>query len=257
MNKSPTRTRRKVIDYWQIMAGMALGSLLFLLWSAPFWSIQSVDIRGTSSYTRKYLEDFLKAKSLVGLHILKLNPLTIKQQVLKNPLVRNVQFERELLPTRLTIKVQERKAAHLVYRQQGQFPLLDKHKAWILDHEGVVLPLPADAAPEQMVQVSMQPAKLKQKLPQTQLDLLRQLEALAQQKILPVEGVFDLSNPQNLILHLKEPAVRIWLGKAEELFIKLKLIEPVLQTAKQQNQAYSGIDYIDLRLWKHPVIKAR
>ncbi|MEZ0373596.1 MAG: cell division protein FtsQ/DivIB [Candidatus Sericytochromatia bacterium] len=272
------RSTRHKIDYWRIMAAMILGSSLFMIWSAPVWRIQSVDIRGTSPYTRKYLETFLKTHALIGEHILRLNPLLLKQQVLKNPLVRDAQFERELLPTRLTVKVQERKPAHLVYRQQDKHPLIDKHKAWILDHEGVVLPLPSAAAPDQLVQVSVSPALVKQRLPQAQLDLLRQLEILAQQKLLPLEaqlkpedtssseqqapppdtgrpaGVYDLSNPQNLMLYLAQPPITVWLGRSEDLLIKLKLIQPTLETAKQET---GQIEYIDLRFWKHPVLKAK
>lgn len=247
------RLRRK-IDYWRIMAAMLLGSCLFMIWSANFWRVQSVDIRGTTPYTHSYLENFLQARSLVGRHILSLNPLALKQQMLKNPLVRDAQFERELLPTRLTVRVQERRPAYLIYRQQGKQPLLNKAKAWILDHEGVVLPLPPAAAPEQLVQVSLDPSQIKQQLPQAQLDLLRELENLASQKLLPMSGVFNLSQPQNLLLHIKDSGLTVWLGKSEDLLIKLKLIQPTLETAKQKVQ---NIDYIDLRFWKHPVIKTK
>lgn len=247
------RARRR-IDYFQIMAAMILGSTLFMIWTAPIWTIREVDIRGTTPYTRKYLEDFLQARSLVGQHLLKLNPLQLKAQILKNPLVRDAQFERELLPTRLTVKVQERKPAHFIYRQQGRVPVISKAGSFILDHEGVVLPLPAAAAPEQLVQVSIRPELIKKKLSASQLDMLRQLEVMAQQKLLPVKGVFDLSSPQNLVLYLADPAVTVWLGRSEDLLIKLKLIQPTLETAKPE---ISSVDYIDLRFWKHPVIKSR
>ncbi len=247
------RARRKV-DYWRIMAAMILGSTLFTIWSAPFWKIQKVEIRGTTGFTEKHLAGFLKTHKFIGEHILKLNPIQLERELLKNPLVLTAHFERELLPTRLTIRVQERKPAHLIYRQQNTGPLLDKSKAWILDHEGVVLPLPASAAPETPIQVSVKPAIIKQRLPQAQLDLMRLLEVLAEQKLLTVDGIYDLSQPQNLIFYLKNPKLTVWLGKSEDLVIKLKLIQPTLETAKQD---ITSIDYIDLRFWKHPVIKSR
>lgn len=248
----PSRVSRVKVDYWRIMAGMILASTLFMLWTAPFWKIQAVDIRGTTPYTRKYLETFLQAHSLIGTHILKLNPMVLRQQILKNPLVQGAQFERELLPTRLTIKVQERRPDHLLYLTTGRPPAVDKTKRVILDHEGVVLPLPPQAAPEQSVQLSVQPQVVKTRLPKEQLDLLRVLKAYAKQKLLPVDGVFDITNPQNLILFLKQPAVTVWLGRSEDLVIKLKLIQPTLDTAKQDT---STLEYIDLRFWKHPVLK--
>lgn len=250
----PARSSRVKIDYWRIMAAMILGSLLFTIWTAPFWRIQSVDIRGTTPYTRKYLENFLQAHSLIGVHILRLNPMQLKQQILKNPLVQGAQFERELLPTRLTIKVQERKPDHLLYLVQGRPPQVDRSKPVVLDHEGVVLPLPPDVAPEQSVQLCVMPSLVKTRLPQPQLELLRELKAYAQQKLLPVEGVFDISRPQNLQLYLKQPKVTVWLGRSEDLQIKLKLIQPTLDTAKQDPER---LDYLDLRFWKHPVLKAR
>lgn len=253
--QTPYRSRaRRKVDYWRIMAAMILGSALFTIWSAPFWQVQKVEIRGTTAFTEKHLAGFLKSHKLVGQHILKLNPILLERELLKNPLVLTAHFERELLPTRLTVRVQERKPAHVVYRQQSTGPLLDKSKAWILDHEGVVLPLPASAAPEGPVQVSVKPPIIKQRLPQAQLDLMRLLEVLSDQKLLTVDGIYDISQPQNLIFYLKQPRLTVWLGKSEDLVIKLKLIQPTLETAKQD---IASIDYIDLRFWKHPVIKSK
>lgn len=235
------------------MAAMVLGSLLFSLWTARFWILTEIQIKGTSPYTRTYLEAYLKDHRLINQHVLTLNPLKLQEELRKNPLIRDAQIERELLPSRITIRVQERKPAFLVYRQGEAY---NRKKAYVIDHEGIVLPLPAETVTEQAsnIHVSVQAQLVKDRLPEKQQDILRGLEALWEQKLLPIRGVYNISDPNNLILYQAKPAMTIWLGKPEDLPIKLKLIPATLESAQIEPGA---VAYIDLRFWKHPVIKTR
>jgi len=235
------------------MAAMVMASGLWMIWTAPFWQIETIEIRGTSPHTLTYLQDFLAQAQIKGKHLLGFNPLELEQQVEQNPLVKNAQFERELLPTRLVIKVQERTPAYLVLHEKRYYTYTPA-ASFVIDYEGVVLPLPPNTVPASELRVSIEPELVKAQFPAPQLDLLRQLETLQDQKKLNVKGVFNLSNPQNIILQLEEPALKIWLGRAEDLPIKLRLIEPTLKTAELEK---AKIDYVDLRFWKHPVVKTR
>lgn len=240
-------------DYLGIMAAMVLASSLWMIWTAPFWWIQTVDIRGSSPHTQTWLTQLLKEQAVQGQHLLRLNPLLLKSQAESNPLVQTAQFERELLPTRLVIKVQERKAAYLILHEKKHYAY-SVNASSMIDHEGVVLPLPANQAPKSPLQFSASPELLKDVLPAPNLDLLRQLETLQAQGKLAIDGVFNISNPQNLILHLNDKGLKVWLGRAEDLPVKLQLIEASLTTAEKEQ---ANIAYLDLRFWKHPVIKTR
>jgi len=235
------------------MAAMILSSVLFMIWTASFWFIQNTEIRGTSGYTREFVASFIKEQAIIGKHLLSINPITLKAEAEKNPLIQDIQIERQLLPTKITFKVQERKAAYLVY-QQPENPKQQPEKYFVIDLEGIILPLPADAVTHSNIQTSIDPAIVSTVFPQEQLELLRHLERLFQQKLINIQGIYNLSDPQNLILHQKKPDLTVWLGRPEDLPIKMQLIEPTLSSAQKKTE---DIEYIDLRFWKHPVVKTR
>lgn len=252
--RPPTQRRKqRKIAYGQIMAAMVLSSLLFTIWTAPFWRIQDTDIRGSSDYTRKYIEAFLNEQHILGRHLLAVDPIQLKLAAEQNPLIQAIQIERQLLPTKLTFKIQERKAAYLVYQQPKNFGP-QQSKYFVIDLEGIVLPLPADVVTQKNVQTSIDPSLVHKHLSQDHLELLRHLERLYQQNLISVQGIYNLSDSQNLTLHQKDPPLTVWLGRPEDLPIKLELIEPTLNSSQKNVE---NIEYIDLRFWKHPVVKTR
>lgn len=241
------------VDYWRIMAAMILGTCLWMIWTASFWYIQSIEVRGASIYTDQYVQDFLKSQNLIHKHILQINPLELKAELVKSPLVKDAKFEREILPTRLTVKVQERQAAFLVYQQIPKSPTA-KTAFQIIDHEGVILPLPQDVIDDKGVRVRLDPKQMTGAISQEHMENLRQLDLLHRQKHLETEGVFDISDLQNLKLYLPDRQLIIWLGDMADIPHKVKLIEPVLKAAEAPE---SQIQYVDLRYWHHPVVKQK
>jgi len=246
------RSRARV-DYLRIMAAMILGSCLWMIWTASFWYIQSVEVKGASVYTDKYVQEFLESQHLIQKHILQINPLELKTELIKSPLVKDATFEREVLPTRLTVKVQERQAAFLIFQQIPPSKTA-KTAFFIVDHEGVVLPLPQDVVDDKGANVRLDPKQVKEAISVEHMETLRQLDLLHRQKHLETDGVFDISDLQNIILYLPGRQLTVWLGRMEEIPHKVKLIDPVLKAAGTNA---SQIQYIDLRFWKHPVVKKK
>ncbi len=239
---------------------MIMTSGLFLLWTAQFWNLQQVEIKGATINTERYVQTFVKNENLRGKHLLKINPLILKKRLEINPLVKQVTFEREILPAHLTLKVQERLPRYVVY---SALPLYDsatkkvqvpERYAKIVDAEGILLPLPSKRFAYVGPHFYLKPTLIKKKLSMEHLNLIRELEALDEKKLLGHSGVFDISNPQNLIFHLNDPPLRVWLGMPEDLLLKMQLID---STHKGSGVSESEIEYIDLRFWKHPVVKKR
>lgn len=256
----PNRVVVKRTDYVGLMLCMIMASGLFVLWTAQFWNIQQVEVKGATVNTERYVQAFIEKEKLQGKHLLKVNPLVLKKILAANPLVKQVTFEREILPAHLTLKVQERLPRYLLYTA---IPPYDKSTqklqpverfAKIVDAEGIILPLPAKRFEYIGPYFYLKPGLIKKKLSVEHLNLIRELEALDEKQLLAHGGVFDLSNPQNLIFHLNDPPLRVWLGMPEDLLLKMQLID---STNKGSGVSESEIEYIDLRFWKHPVVKKR
>ena len=250
------RNRRQRPDYPRIMACMVLFTALFLLWTANFWKVQRVDIEGASAYTEQFLQDFVASEQLRGQHLLTINPLIIREALLHNPLLKQVNLERELWPTRLVFDVQERQPRYRIYTELPQRSDTEQaaseteKSVTIIDAEGIVLPLKRDPLPEQKLAVFIAPDKLRLRLADTQLHLMHQLSALYKAERLKADGVFDISNPQNLIFHQRDPKLEVWLGRPEDILLKIQMIDPARKAAKVSDKE---ISYLDLRSWKHPV----
>lgn len=253
--RAPQRT-----DYVGIMLCMILSTGLFLLWTAHFWKITTVEVKGTSANTQTYVENFVAQEKLQGSHLLQINPLRLKAALENSPLVKHVTFEREILPAALTIKVQERLPHYLlyhalpVYDQKTQKYSANPSQWTIIDAEGIVLPLSGKSFEYSGPVLYLNPSHFKEKVSMTHLNLIRALDAFAEKEVLPYAGVFDVSDPQNLVFHGSKPPVKVWLGIPEDILLKMQLIEP---TFKASGASESEIEYIDLRFWQHPVVKKR
>jgi len=242
------------------MLCMIMASGLFMLWTAQFWNLQAVEIKGATINTEQYVQTFIENERLQGKHLLAVNPLVLKKRLEVNPLVKQVTFEREILPAHLTLKVQERLPRYVVY---STLPLYNKETkkvqvserdAKIVDAEGIILPLPSKRFEYIGPHFYLKPGLIKARLSVEHLNLIRELEALHEKQLLVHRGVFDISNPQNLIFYLNDPPLRVWLGMPEDLLLKMQLID---STYKGSGVSESEIEYIDLRFWKHPVVKKR
>lgn len=234
---------------------MILSSLLWQIWTAPIWIVQEVRPHGLSSYSTRYVLNYLNGKKLTGQHLLQINPLEIRKELLNYPLLKEVRVERRLFPALVNIFITERKPAfRLFYEPPGQ-QAYTTEQSGLLDEEGLILNIPDTHTPPHTILTSLERKKLKKgQLQPEQLTLLHQLNGLYQKKQLPIQGIYNISNPENIILRTPEINAPIWLGKPENLSLKLGLLVPLNDIIVKQNRP---IACIDLRFWKHPVIRTQ
>lgn len=252
---SRRKPQRKGFDYFGLMGVMILSSALWQIWTAPFWLVEEVRPHGLSNYSTRYVLGYLSGKKLEGKHLLQINPLELQKELMDYPLLKEVRVERSFFPTRVNIHVIERKPAYRLFYEPPQQGPYSNTDSFLIDEEGYSLNIPDAHSPSHTIMTSLEKKQIKKgKLSPEHLLLLNQLNALYQQKQLPIQGVYNLSNPENLILRAPEIGVPVWLGKAESLSVKLGLLQPVLEISKKQPKP---VDYIDLRFWKHPVLKTK
>ena len=239
---------------------MILFSGLFMLWTAHFWEVERVEIKGATANTEAHLNAFVEAEQLQGKHLLRINPLTLRAQLEQSPLIKYVALEREILPAVLTLKVQERLPRYFLH---SKMPVYDKNTKkysaqstalTVIDGEGFVLPLASQRFEYAGPEMYLKPSVYQDKISEQHLNIVRVLDGFYDKQLLNHVGVFDISDPKNLVFHLAEPALKVWLGIPEDLILKMQLIESTYQ-ASEAPQA--SIDYIDLRFWDHPVVRKR
>ncbi|PIQ24293.1 hypothetical protein COW36_23855 [bacterium (Candidatus Blackallbacteria) CG17_big_fil_post_rev_8_21_14_2_50_48_46] len=252
----PSRKRKKrVPDYWRIMAAMLLSSILWQIWTSSLWQIQEVRPHGLSHYSTRFVLSYLDGKHLMGQHLLQVNPLVLQKELMDYPLLKSVNVERSLFPTVVNIFVIERKPTYRLFFERPNAQVYTPEHSSLMDEEGVLLNIPDTSTPAHTVLASVDKKILKMgHLPETQLNILNLLNGLYQKKQLPIQGVYNLSNPENIILRTPEINSPIWLGKPEQLSLKLGLLPSLTQITAKQSQL---VESIDLRFWKHPVIKTK
>ena len=244
--------RKKEPDYWRIIWLMVFFSVLWHIWLAPFWLIHEVRPFGASHYSTRYVLNYLSSHQLTGKHILSINPMQIRRELLNFALLKEVRVERTLFPTLLNLYLTERKPAFRIYEEisGGAY---QSSRSFLIDDEGVVLNIPDAQTPPHTVLVSIDKTQLRAgRLDQEHLSLLLLLNTLYQNKQLLAQGVYNISRPDQLILRPSEGSPPVWLGRAEQLSLKLRLLPSLEEIAKKNNQRVS---YFDLRNWENPVIK--
>ena len=228
---------------------------LWGLWAPPLWSIQEVKLYGLSPHTHRHVIDYFQKHQIEGKHLLQVNPARLRDELLKFTLIQDVHIERHLFPPQLMVRVTERKPAFRIMLEADPKQPQRKGPGHVLiDVEGRVLTVPANTRPDQKLVASLAASKLTQTLDRERLEVLHQLNAHLNAGQLAYPGVYNLNNPQNVILRRPDAATPIWLGKPQDLALKLSLLTPIQQLASKQRES---IEYIDLRFWRHPVLKTR
>lgn len=234
---------------------MAIIASLWGLWAPPLWSVQEVKLYGLSPHTHKHVVDYFQKHHIKGKHLLQINPLRLRNELLQFTLIQDVHIERHLFPPQLMVRVTERKPAFRIVLEADPKQPATKGPAHVLvDVEGRVLNVPPSTRPDQKLVASLAVSKLQKNLDRERLEVLHQLNAHLNAGQLPYPGVYNLDNPQNVILRRPDATTPIWLGKPQDLALKLSLLSPIQQLAAKQREP---IEYIDLRFWRHPVLKTR
>lgn len=249
--KKSRKQKKAALPYYQVMAFIVLFSVLWHLWSAPVWQLKKVHLHDLSQYSQSLVQSYIQGLNLEGRHILKVNPLVLKEHLLGFELVKGIDIRRSLFPGVLHIYVQERKAAFLVY-PNSEKP--NPEEAKVVDDEGVVLRIPASEVPENSVRFTLSKRSLDQQISGEQVELMHYINQLFLKEEIAVQGFFNIEKTGEIILNTPAVPVPVWLGTRDNLPVKLSLIAPAMELAKKQSRP---LRYIDLRYWKHPVLKTR
>jgi len=234
---------------WMLM--MMLAAILWQFWMADFWRVQEVVYQGQYQHTRVFIEEHLKKEQVLGQHLVMLSPMKIKESLLKNPLLQDIRVERRLFPAALIIKVREREPAFEIELKPSKVG--EKSELVLVDLEGHRLNYSQPVIFKQALRFRITPALLKTSLSEKHLLILHQLKSQSQTLTFP-EGVFDISQPENIVLYTSVSPAPVWLGQTLDMSRKLELLPSVIDVAKKKR---ASISYLDLRFWRHPVIRVK
>lgn len=257
---SPRRKRKqrkrknRMLNFGRLLVMVLLGIGLWHFWQHPFWLVQTVQFHGLSPYNKQYVHSFINSTELKNKHILAINPVELQKKLLEYPLLKDAQVVRQLWPARLSIHIVERKPAYRVYIEaRSTQGYVDKNSV-LIDREGKVLVLPTKIKPEKSLLLSVNHPTVLENMTAETLDAIHKLNQLYESKRIAIQGVYNISNPANIILKSPDVKYPVWLGSLEDLPIKLRLIDPLQELTLKQ---MAPVLYVDLRFWRHPVLKIK
>lgn len=211
----------------------------YLVWDLPFWKIESVELNGLSKIGFEYIKKYDPEKSYKGHHILKLDSSFISKKLSNFRLFENVSVNRKLFPTKLYINFYERIPYMTIYNSFEE-------KDITIDEEGIVLTyLKANKNRSIYLIKKVFDYKLKPE----QMNAIRVIDNLIMSKSIDDMGVFDITDPNNLILKTKTN--KVLLGNLEDLIMKINSLKP-LESLSKTNE--NELEYIDVRYWRNPVL---
>lgn len=211
----------------------------YIFWDLPFWKVQQIEMSGLSNIGYQYISKLNPEKSYMGHHILKLDSTLISKKLSDFRIFEYVSVNRRIFPTKLYINFYERIPYITIYQSS-------KEKEVTLDEEGVVLTYLVPNKTRSIYNIN----KINNyKLQDKQINTIRVIENLRNAKKIEDIGVFDISNPNNLILKTDEN--KIILGNTDDLPMKInsiRALESLSKTTKNE------LEYIDVRYWRNPVL---
>lgn len=214
----------------------------YLVWSVPFWKVEIIELNGLSKIGYEYLKKFEPEKSYKGRNILTLDSFLIGSRINNFRVFQSVNVYRTLFPAKLTFNFIERTPYLTIYDASHE-------KDITIDEEGIVLTFLKNNDQKAIYLIK----KIKDyKITPEQMNVIRVIENLRNNKDIGDVGVFDITDTNNIILTTKENTVL--LGTLEDLIMKIKSLPP-LESLSKTNK--NELEYIDVRYWRNPVLKLK
>lgn len=248
----PVRFRSAAVAMFFVLSGIAAIAVVAAEWRESVVGVE-LDVRGLGIVPK---EQIRRAAGITDTSVLaSLDLLAIREKILQNPYIRDVELMRDP-PRTLQIDVVERRPIAMLINVQS--------RDWLLDEDGYVLPAPGPAAGSIAAQdlpvITGVDAKLGRLTPgvrvlerrvQKGLQTLRDIRAI-DAKLLYLFSEISLEHRRDLVLYTMEGGVPVILGQAERLPEKMKAFRAFWENVAMKYDPAS-LEYVDLR-WREQVV---
>ncbi|MBE0643463.1 MAG: cell division protein FtsQ/DivIB [Bacteroidetes bacterium] len=244
----PTRYRSAAIAMFFVVSGLAAIAVLAAEWRESVVGVE-LDVRGISITTK---EGIRKAAGICDTsNLASLDLLDIREQLLKNPFIRDVELTRDP-PQTLRVDVVERKPIAVLMNVQA--------RDWLLDEDGYVLPASRAATVHDLPVITGIDSDVRDLTPGVRVvnkQVLKGLQALKSIRDIDAElahlfSEINLDHSRDLVLYTMEGGVPVILGSTTRLTEKMRSFRAFWENVAMKYDPTS-LEYIDLR-WKEQVV---
>lgn len=247
----PVRYRSAAVALFFVLSGIAAIAVIAAEWRESVVGVD-LDVRGLAIVEK---EQIRQAAGIADTSVLAtLDLLAIKEKILQNPFIRDVELMRDP-PRTLRVRVTERRPiAMLINVQMGD---------WLLDEDGFVLPpqrgtrslaaqdLPVITGADGTLGRLAPGVRVLERRVQRGLQVLRDIRAI-DAKLLHLFSEIHLAQPRDLVLYTMEGGVPVILGQGERLPEKMKAFRTFWENVAMKYDPAS-LEYVDLR-WREQVV---
>jgi cell division protein FtsQ len=247
----PARFRSATIALFFVLSGLAAIAVIAAEWRESVVGVE-LDVHGLSIVPE---EQIRRAAGVADTSVLaSLDLLKIRDNILENPFVRDVQVTRNP-PRTLKVQVVERTPIAMLINVQS--------RDWLLDEDGFVLPAStaSGAVTAQDLPVLTGAGETQGKLtPGVRIldrRVLKGLQALKDiraidAKLLHVFSELSVESDRDMVLYAMEGGVPVILGSAARLPEKIRAFRTFWENVAMKHDPAS-LEYVDLR-WKAQVV---
>ncbi len=244
----PTRYRSAAVAMFFVVSGIAAIAVLAAEWRESVVGVE-LDVRGTSITT---MESIRQAAGICDTsNLASLDLLDIREQLLKNPFIRDVQLTRNP-PQTLQVDVVERKPIAVLLNVQT--------RDWLLDEDGFVLPAAHASTVHDLPVITGIDRGVRDLKPGVRMvneQVLKGLQALKSIRDIDPElahlfSEINLEHDRDLMLYTMEGGVPVILGSTARLTEKMRAFRAFWENVAMKYDPTS-LEYIDLR-WNDQVV---
>jgi cell division septal protein FtsQ len=213
-----------------LIQAFVLGGAAVALWAMPQWTWEGdLKVIGARRLMAAPLAEAIADRK--GMPLYRIDPRTIREDVLKNPAIADAKVRRWLFPARLEVTLRERE------------PLARLKDGQVVDFEGVLFRIPEGA---RGVKLELDAPLTGGRLEGPPLQALRELALYGE----GLEGTLDMTRPGNWTGKLN--GIEIRFGEGRAIAEKLHVFRHLLPLALAGSAA---VEYVDLRSPESPVVK--
>lgn len=203
--------------------------VILFLFVSPVFSIQQIVVNGAEKLNESVYISLSNIQ--IGQNIFELNKTAIKDAILEEPYVENVEIKRTY-PNKVEINVTEREVSYLI-EYFGQYIYLDRN-GYILEKNSELLNFPIIRGYE----TDMQNIEIGGRISENDLskfnDLIKITDSLKGNNITAKLTSVDISNDEDYILEFAEEGKKVNLGNTKELSAKMAWINLFISEEKNK-----------------------
>lgn len=225
IEKTKIKRNLKIVKY--SFLSISIVAIILLAMTSPLFNIKEIIVEGNGKITKDEIISLSKIN--IEQNTYKTNMKKSKKNILENPYIKNVEIKRSL-PSKVIIKVQERKVAFMI--EYGNGYVYVNNQGYILEISTQKLEVPIIQGTETNVEEFVPGSRLTKSDLEKMSTVIKIMEVAVNNEIASLITRIDIENKNNYKILFETEQKVAYLGDETDLNTKILSIKSIIEKEK-------------------------